>query len=349
MCTIIDSFALRDKIAAFDLDGTIIRTKSGRTFPIDANDWMLICDEVKDIMKQLSKDGYSIVIITNQLGVSKGKTTIEELEIKLKAISEIIGVEIMSFVATNDDEYRKPRTGIWDMIKSMTKISKAFYVGDAAGRPGDFNNTDYKFALNCEIDFATPDRLFLWGEPFDYEFPKFDITFKHPLIDFEYYENDDYEYDFMIGRNTMVIMVGSPASGKSTIANTLDGVVINQDTFGTVAKCKKYAIEAIKEKKNVIIDATNRSVKTRSVWIDLARNNNYRVIVIDIVVTKELVMHLNTYRSLYTIGHIKVPAIAIHTFFKNYERPTQDEGIDNIYTIGFRYKSNDSRLLHYLF
>jgi len=30
-----------DKIAGFDMDWTLIRTKSGKTFPQNANDWVL--------------------------------------------------------------------------------------------------------------------------------------------------------------------------------------------------------------------------------------------------------------------------------------------------------------------
>lgn len=32
----------RNLIAAFDLDGTIISTKSGRVFPVNLNDWKLL-------------------------------------------------------------------------------------------------------------------------------------------------------------------------------------------------------------------------------------------------------------------------------------------------------------------
>ncbi len=43
-------------------------------------------------------------------------------------------------------------------------LKKSFYCGDAAGRvkgkKKDFSDSDYKFALNINITFFTPEMLF---------------------------------------------------------------------------------------------------------------------------------------------------------------------------------------------
>ena len=44
------------RVAAFDIDGTIICTKSGRVFPIDENDWQLLSAAVPVKLKQLLVD-----------------------------------------------------------------------------------------------------------------------------------------------------------------------------------------------------------------------------------------------------------------------------------------------------
>lgn len=56
-------------IAAFDLDHTIIKPKSGNKFPKDSDDWVLL-DSVSKKINELYNNGYKIVIFTNQAGSS---------------------------------------------------------------------------------------------------------------------------------------------------------------------------------------------------------------------------------------------------------------------------------------
>ena len=63
-----------NKIAAFDLDSTLIKTKSGRTFPTDHNDWQLWSDNISEILKKLQKNGFQIMIFSNQSRLKKEDT-----------------------------------------------------------------------------------------------------------------------------------------------------------------------------------------------------------------------------------------------------------------------------------
>lgn len=54
-----------------------------------------------------------------------------------------------TYAATEDDEYRKPRMGMWreffddyDLDVSGVDLSNSIFVGDAAGRPGDHSQVD---------------------------------------------------------------------------------------------------------------------------------------------------------------------------------------------------------------
>lgn len=64
------------------------------------------------------------------------------------------------FVASHEDEYRKPGSKMWDCLSQRNDgivINKAqsFFCGDAAGRKDgkhkDFSDSDLKFALNAGI------------------------------------------------------------------------------------------------------------------------------------------------------------------------------------------------------
>ena len=54
------------KVAGFDMDWTIIRTKTGKTFPKSKDDWLLLFDDcTKNKMRDLHDDGYHVVVFTN--------------------------------------------------------------------------------------------------------------------------------------------------------------------------------------------------------------------------------------------------------------------------------------------
>lgn len=88
-------------IASFDMDDTIITRKSGAKFPKNADDWIFLNEKVSPIIKNLEKEGYKIVIFTNQLGIEKGKTDLNDIKIKVKNIAKAIGVEMQVFVASS--------------------------------------------------------------------------------------------------------------------------------------------------------------------------------------------------------------------------------------------------------
>ena len=72
------------KILFADLDGTIIETKSGQTFPKDAEDWKF----KEGILEAISSYAPShLHIVSNQGGVEKGYITAMELYNKMNRIA----------------------------------------------------------------------------------------------------------------------------------------------------------------------------------------------------------------------------------------------------------------------
>eukprot|EP00210_Caulerpa_lentillifera_P002574 g2469.t1 len=67
------------------------------------------------------------------------------------------------YISTSRDTFRKPETGMWDFfLNKHQEVDKklSFYVGDAAGRPKDFSDSDLKFAENIGLAFFTPEDYF---------------------------------------------------------------------------------------------------------------------------------------------------------------------------------------------
>ena len=86
----------RPKIASFDMDGTLIATKSGKVFAVDKNDWRLLYDQttVKQMRKLYEEDNYKIVIMTNQAGVGTGKVKVNDFKEKVEGIAKALKVPL---------------------------------------------------------------------------------------------------------------------------------------------------------------------------------------------------------------------------------------------------------------
>ena len=54
------------KIASFDIDGTIITTKSGNTFAKNIDDWKFLYDSIPSMLASYHQQGYKIVFFSNQ-------------------------------------------------------------------------------------------------------------------------------------------------------------------------------------------------------------------------------------------------------------------------------------------
>mmetsp|Transcript_582 Transcript_582/g.4074 ORF Transcript_582/g.4074 Transcript_582/m.4074 type:complete len:328 (-) Transcript_582:319-1302(-) len=156
------------KIAAFDLDGTLVLTKTKATFPRDEHDFRVYNEEVPKKLKALQKQGYRLVILSNQGGIKSAVTgkmahkVMKRVDLVLKELN----ITCKVILSTSKDKYRKPETGMWThLVNNCNKglnvdLENSFYVGDAAGREGDFANTDKEFAEEIGLPFKTPEEMF---------------------------------------------------------------------------------------------------------------------------------------------------------------------------------------------
>jgi DNA 3'-phosphatase len=148
----------------FDLDGTIINTISGKTFPAGVWDMEIDLRVLSELDKL--KPAY-VFIVSNQGGVGRGfvnqKSFAAKFEYVKRAIFDYLGdnsIIVDGMYCTNDDkanEYRKPNTAMLETLLRKYSILNAketmLMVGDASGKPGDFSDSDKKTAENFGIDY----------------------------------------------------------------------------------------------------------------------------------------------------------------------------------------------------
>ncbi|GLC56035.1 hypothetical protein PLESTB_001057500 [Pleodorina starrii] len=156
------------KIAGVDLDGTMVNTKSGAQFPKDAADWKWFNKATPDVIRSYHDRGFKVVIFTNQGGIKSAVTgkMAEKVKGRIDAVVGELGIPCQVFAATMDDQYRKPEGGMWEFFTQNANggvqpdLSNSFFVGDAAGRPGDFAESDKGFAAAVGIRFRLPEDEF---------------------------------------------------------------------------------------------------------------------------------------------------------------------------------------------
>ena len=156
------------KILFCDLDGTLIETISGATFPKGIWDMKLRFDVLDAIKKQNPE---YVLIVSNQGGIESGFVDAQKFQTKLsyiiKAIDEYCDCECYAmYCDTNNesDPYRKPNTKMLETLledyveDDVDYIKqKSLMIGDASGKEGQFSDSDKKTAENFGIDYMDVD------------------------------------------------------------------------------------------------------------------------------------------------------------------------------------------------
>ncbi|AYN45005.1 nrk-1 [Alphabaculovirus alterspexiguae] len=144
---------ITNKIAGFDLDGTLIETISGKVYSENCVDWKWKYCTVYETFVELIKKNYTIVIVTNQLGISMNKVSAYEMKKKIEYICNALGLPLVVMMPTKMDKYRKPATGSMDYLmtrNSKIDLQQSFFCGD------DVNGTllnDSNYAKACGMKF----------------------------------------------------------------------------------------------------------------------------------------------------------------------------------------------------
>lgn len=164
---------LKRTIVFADLDGTLIKTKSGYTFPKNTDDWVLREDVIDKIAKVINPT--YLFIVSNQGGIPRGLVKEKEFKKKLETICDMISIRLKihvygeySATENKEDPNRKPNTGMLKKClavfvektgKQLIANRNMIMIGDASGFPGQFSDSDFKAAENFDIDYIDADEL----------------------------------------------------------------------------------------------------------------------------------------------------------------------------------------------
>lgn len=330
---------LDSPIVAFDLDHTLIRTKSGRRFPKDLDDWEWM-DGVKSKLNEVGSR-HPVVIFTNQSSLKCGEDILRFYKGKVANILAELDVPVSAMIAGGYSIYRKPKRGMWDLycekIGMDPRTTTCLYVGDAAGRPHDFADTDYAFARNIDAAFQTPEKYF-YGDDTSGGKPTLTINPSDWMKAAHAKKRPRFRPGFL---RHMVLMQGPPGSGKSTWVRKhipLDWAVVSRDVLHTKPKCFKAVRAALEAGKSVVVDNTFPSIEARAEYVEIAREYGVPVDCVVMDVTREQAEHLNAMRSEHpTHAKPRVPPIGERMFYSKQVTPTQAEGFANVYLYGFEY------------
>ena len=129
----------------------------------------------------------------------------------------------------------------------------------------------------------------------------------------------------------MAIMIGIQASGKSAFCKEYLSAYdrINLDTLHTRNKENLAIDEALRLKKNMVIDNTNPTVEDRKKYVLKAKENGYRVTGYFMQSRLQECIERNELRE----GKEKVPEKAIAATSNKLEMPSYAEGFDELYFV----------------
>jgi bifunctional polynucleotide phosphatase/kinase len=288
--------SFRKDIAFFDYDWTLVRPKSGGTFPKGIDDWQWLHPLVPVVLKELYDKGFAVVIVTNQSKPWK----ITQIQSALATLEFPLSICIASDRATYKPSLALMHEAFSKESLELIDHESSFFVGDALGRPTDHSDSDLKFAQAFNLRVMPPEEIF----PIE--------RVAVPVVTPSQHQE-------------VIIMVGMPGSGKTTVANDVFGkagyFVVHGDEHKTSAKMIKTALPELLKGRSVVFDATNSSKKKRTEYIQVAQKNN---------VVNVRCVYMNTSLEEALVRNAKrakpVPRIAYSVYHKNFEMPSEDEG-----------------------
>jgi bifunctional polynucleotide phosphatase/kinase len=351
-------------IAAFDLDGTLIKTRSGALpFLSPPDDWIHWNSCVPHKIQAVSLSGYRVVIFTNQGGIPYNNPPLDHFKIKVESVMKSFGdISIILFASINDDEFRKPLSGMWEYFlhsknNNLINAHDSYYIGDAAGRIAnwkkgmkkDFSCADRKFASNISLPFHTPEEYFL-GEMASPRF-EWDAFNPHlyPIIDQDPVLEPP-SASIISKSQEIVVFTGCPASGKTHFYHKYmkkkNYHHVNRDKLGSWEKCVRQCEVIVKNGQSAVIDNTNPDIESRARYVRIARQHNIDVRCVWFITSMEHSLHNNRFREITTDNpdYVTVPRSAFKMYQSKFVQPSLREGFKEIIKVQISLNFTNDKL-----
>ena len=296
------STAPRSKVAAFDMDGTLLVWRT-TGWPSKLSDYELWNSAVITKLRTLyDEEGYQLVIISNQGAIRSAFTGKKATAVKslIEWLIATIDRPISVVLSTDKKKgFHKPSVKLWQaaqhLFGSSSKswsIADSFYVGDSVGDDNDAQGgVDIALARNVSqmtgqtLRFFTPDDYFGPSHAQQRQkltstvvaVPNAVLSARAALCSGNLcHQDSDHK------KPLLLMLVGAQGSGKSTVAQRIvehnpdQWAHFSQDTIQNGKPGKREQVEAaveraLHENKCVIVDRMHLDASQREPFVALAQ------------------------------------------------------------------------------
>ena len=287
----IGQFIQHTSVAIFDYDWTLVKPKSGFIHPQSKNGVEWLNDRVVPTLTELHNRGYALIVLTNQFHPWAKR--------QIRQVLQLTSLPFRVGIATKQSDKKPNRTLFDSTVKWRWNRKESFYVGDALGRPGDWAASDRDFAWKVGIVVRSPDDVF------SDQYPLLAISAR-PLH----------------APREVVVMVGYPGSGKTTLVRNL--FVPNGYIVVSGSNPIDKAVTALASTKSIVVDATNPSSEQRERYIRLAKLKKIPARCIYFAVKRAQAVKQNKQRE------DPVPPVVYNVYDQNFDIPSLSEGFSHL-------------------